>query len=48
MNKLTKLFVTFVSAITLLLSSVSSSFAKVDGDMICIRFSDIFNRKIFF
>ena len=28
MNKLTKLFVTFVSAITLILSSISPSFAK--------------------
>ena len=36
MNKLTKLFVTFISAITLILSSISPSFAKVDGDTIVL------------
>jgi len=32
MNKLAKLFVTFISAITLALVSFSSSFAKVEND----------------
>ena len=36
MNKLTKLFITFVSAITLTLASISSSFAKVEGDYIVL------------
>ena len=36
MNKLTKLFVTFISAITLALVSFSSSFAKVEGDYIVL------------
>ena len=36
MNKLTKLFITFISAITLMLSSMSSSFAKVDGEYIVL------------
>ena len=36
MNKLTKLFITFISAITLMLSSISSSFAKVDGEYIVL------------
>ena len=36
MKKLTKLFVTFISAITLILSSISSSFAKVEDGMIVL------------
>merc|ERR1712070_1312083 len=36
MNKLTKLFITFISAITLMLSSMSSSFAKVEGEYIVL------------
>ena len=36
MNKLAKLFITFVSAITLALASISSSFAKVEDGMIVL------------
>jgi len=36
MNKLTKLFVTFITAITLTLISISSSFAKVEGEYIVL------------
>ena len=36
MNKITKLFITFLSAVTLTLSSVSSSFAKVEGEYIVL------------
>ena len=36
MNKIAKLFITFVSALTLALSSITSSFAKVEGDMIVL------------
>ena len=36
MNKLTKLFVTFISAITLALVSFTSSFAKVEGEYIVL------------
>ena len=34
MNKLVKLFITSISAITLALVSFTSSFAKVEGDYI--------------
>jgi len=36
MNKIAKLFITLISALTLTLSSVTSSFAKVEGDMIVL------------
>ena len=36
MNKLAKLFITLISAITLALSSISSSFAKVEDGMIVL------------
>ena len=36
MNKIAKLFVTFISAITLALVSFTSSFAKVDGEYIVL------------
>ena len=36
MNKLVKLFTIFISAITLTLASISSSFAKVEGDYIVL------------
>ena len=36
MNKIAKLFITFISAITLTVASISSSFAKVEGDMIVL------------
>ena len=36
MNKLVKLFITSISAITLALVSFSSSFAKVEGDYIVL------------
>ena len=36
MNKLTKIFITLISAITLTLSSISSSFAKVEGEYIVL------------
>jgi len=36
MNKLTKIFITSISAITLALVSFSSSFAKVEGDYIVL------------
>ena len=36
MNKLTKLFITFLSALTLTLVSISSSFAKVEGEYIVL------------
>ena len=36
MNKLTKLFITLISAITLTLSSITSSFAKVEGEYIVL------------
>ena len=36
MNKLTKLFITFISAITLTLVGITSSFAKVEGDYIVL------------
>ena len=36
MNKLAKLFITSISAITLALVSFTSSFAKVEGDYIVL------------
>ena len=36
MNKIAKLFITFISAITLTLSFASSSLAKVDGEYIVL------------
>ena len=36
MNKIAKLFVTFISAITLALVSFTSSFAKVEGEYIVL------------
>ena len=36
MNKLVKLFTIFISAITLTLASISSSFAKVEGEYIVL------------
>ena len=36
MNKLVKLFITSISAITLALVSITSSFAKVDGEYIVL------------
>ena len=36
MNKLVKLFITSISAITLALVSFTSSFAKVDGEYIVL------------
>ena len=36
MNKLVKLFTIFISAITLTLASISSSFAKVEGEFIVL------------
>ena len=36
MNKIAKLFITLISALTLTLSSITSSFAKVEGDMIVL------------
>ena len=36
MNKIAKLFITFISALTLTLTSITSSFAKVEGDMIVL------------
>ena len=36
MSKLTKIFITLISAITLMLSSITSSFAKVEGDYIVL------------
>ena len=36
MNKLVKLFITSISAITLALVSYTSSFAKVDGEFIVL------------
>ena len=36
MNKLVKLFITSISAITLALVSYTSSFAKVDGEYIVL------------
>ena len=36
MNKLSILFITLISAITLTLAGVSSSFAKVEGDYIVL------------
>ena len=36
MNKLVKLFITSISAITLALVSFTSSFAKVEGDYIVL------------
>ena len=36
MNKLSKLFITLISAITLTLVGVTSSFAKVEGDYIVL------------
>ena len=36
MNKITKLFITFLSALTLTLASISSSFAKVEGEYIVL------------
>ena len=41
MNKLVKLFITSISAITLALVSFTSSFAKVEGELHCVRFCDI-------
>ena len=36
MNKIAKLFITFISAITLTLASISSSFAKVEDGYIVL------------
>ena len=36
MNKLVKLFTIFISAITLTIASISSSFAKVEGEYIVL------------
>ena len=36
MNKITKLFITFLSTLTLTLASISSSFAKVEGEYIVL------------
>ena len=36
MNKLSKIFITLLSAITLSLASISSSFAKVEGEYIVL------------
>ena len=36
MNKIAKLFITFISAITLTVASISSSFAKVENGYIVL------------
>ena len=36
MNKIAKLFITFISALTLTLASITSSFAKVEGEYIVL------------
>jgi len=36
MNKITKIFIAFLSALTLTLASFSSSFAKVEGEYIVL------------
>ena len=46
MNKIAKLFVTFISAITLALVSFTSSNAKVEGDYIVYLAYDTFTSKI--
>ena len=46
MNKFYKIFITLISAFTLILSSISSSFAKVEGDYIVYLAYDTFNSKI--